>query len=79
MNDCVKIYLPDGNIYRMVLTKEKLSDDEIYRIRNLFSSAKSVEIAVELSPQEVTKGIKSQTIVLWGDVLAKTYIKVQQY
>jgi len=79
MKDCIKVHLPDGTVYKMVLRTEKITDADITEIRQLFGKAENLEIGVEVPEMEAKKGLKNRTLVLWGETLAKSYVTVEQY
>ena len=79
MKDCLKVHLPNGNFYKMVLRTEKITDADITEIRQLFGKAENLEIGVEVTEMEAKNGLKNRTLVLWGETLAKSYVTVEQY
>lgn len=80
MRSKVKIHLPNDKVYNVVMTEEHLKDDHVTRIRNLFGNAESVNIEVELEPVESKRaGMKSKTLVLWGEFLKNSYITIEQF
>jgi len=73
MNNVIKVHLPNGEVYKSV----NFSDEHISKIRNLFGK-ENIEIELELSEGESLRGVKRRSLVLWGNVLANSYITIER-
>lgn len=81
MKDVIKIYLPNGKVYKMVLKTDKLDDDAVTSIRRLFSRAENLELEleVEVDPLESKSGLKHRTLILWGENLKNCHVIVERF
>ncbi len=81
MKDCVKIHLPNGKVHKMVMSKEtdKIDDDVITNLRELMGKAENINVSVEVDVSEANKGMKSRSLILWGETFKNSYITVERY
>jgi hypothetical protein len=79
----IVVILPNGDEYfwkipnELDVSNELLVDDYITQLANVFFISPSVQFEAE--PDKKNGLQKKQTIMLWGEVLKKTYIKVIHY
>lgn len=79
MKDCVKIHLPNGEVHKMVLTTDKLTDEGVTQLRSLLGQVDNFEVSVEVPVSDSNKGMKQKTLILWGELLKNCYITVERY
>lgn len=75
------ICLPNGQEFEIINPDKTLDDNNIEekmgQYRNLFGSCSTIQVNV--MPENNNGLMKKQTLILWGDVLKNTYIKVKHY